>query len=553
MARRYYHTTPVSHRDGTEYRDNHYGVPPHPSQAASKDAILNSFLEIARNYNACPPPGRNKVVLAACQFEAEMPLLLSPLVCWEPPAVFEAINAHFSAQVHAFFNALHDLEDMADKPSSDDLELLRRDEWLRPEICIASQSFDNPEANGDCLHRVYHTRRLTVQNPDSLPLLNRVIQLRIFHAEAYGPDPDNMRPVSMRTPLELATRPPNLRELECPWLWERFPIAFKSRAMRRFSHVWEGPWRDARVDFGRGVHHVMPLLPSSLTKVRLWFWIKNSHAHEDQAVQMPDLVGASLSSPSTNEFEDMDPVSLGLRDLGSRLEELDVCALITPDLFHSSGDGLLWPRMLHLRVEFHPCAPNGSWYFSGPRGENPHATGFAITREEHYPPGRPEYDDETHDLWDDEQDEYCGDETIYEHYTPDMFRTRPIAERINPLLLAFASSLQRQKMSSLQDAELCTWLTWRPSKERVQEYEGSDDAPPTSDVEETVTFRWGVRYDAPKGDGKVKVTWQVGEDWRPEDEVITAFEDLVGGEGENMEWKAFEFREDREEDAEAYF
>ncbi|OBT71933.1 hypothetical protein VF21_09022 [Pseudogymnoascus sp. 05NY08] len=523
----------------------------------SKDAMLNSFLEIVRNNNARLPPGRNKVVFAATDLEVEMPLLLNrpgePLACKEPAAVFAAINAHFSGQVHAFFNALHDLEDLADKPSSDDLEPLRRDEWLEPDIRIGNQSFHNPEdIPGDCVHRCYHTRRLTVQNLDSLPLLNRVIQLRIFHEEAYSLDPANMRPVSMRTPLELATRLPRLRELHCPWLWERFPIAFTSQAMRRITRVWEGPWRDARVEFGRGVRHAMPLLPSSLTKVSLWFWRINAYGHEDQAVQMPNLVSASLSSPSTNGFEDMDPVSLGLRDLGSRLEELDVIALISPDLFHSSGDGLLWPRMLHLKVEFHPCAPNGSWYFSGPRGENPHATGFAITREEHYPPESPEYNDETHVLWDDEEDEYWGDEGIYEHYTPDMFRTRPIAERINPLLLAFASSLQRKKMPSLQDAELFTWLTWRPSKDRVQEYEGSDDAPPTSDVEETVMFRWGVRYDAPKGDGKGKVTWQVGEDWRPEDKVIAAFEDLVGGEGENMEWKAFEFMEEREQDVEAF-
>jgi hypothetical protein len=65
-------------------------------------------------------------------------------------------------------------------------------------------------------------------------------------------------------------------------------------------------------------------------------------------------------------------------------------------------------------------------------------------------------------------------------------------------------------------------------------------------------FRWGVRYDAPKGDGKGKVTWQVGKDWRPDDEVIAAFEDLVGGEGGNMEWKSFEFMEDREHDWEAF-
>lgn len=62
-----------------------------------------------------------------------------------------------------------------------------------------------------------------------------------------------------------------------------------------------------------------------------------------------------------------------------------------------------------------------------------------------------------------------------------------------------------------------------------------------------------MRYDGPKGDGKGKVTWQVGEDWRPEDEIIRAFEDHVGGHGENMEWKAFEFMGERERDMEAFF
>jgi hypothetical protein len=212
--------------------------------------------------------------------------------------------------------------------------------------------------------------------------------------------------------------------------------------------------------------------------------------------------------------------------------------------------------MRHLHVEFHPCAPNGSWYFSGPRGEDPYATGFAITREEHYPPGQ-EDDDETHKLMLDEEDKYWGDAPdMYDLRQPDMFRICPIAARVNPLLLAFALSLQRQMMPSLQEAELFTWLTWRPSKERAQKYEGSDEAPPTSDVEETVMFRWGVRYEAPAvgGDEKGRVTWQVGEDWRPEDEVLRAFADLVGGEDkeDNMEWKAFEFLGEREQDPDDY-
>ncbi|KAI1129788.1 hypothetical protein F5Y10DRAFT_145540 [Nemania abortiva] len=519
----------------------------------SKDAILNSLLENVHAYNARLP--RLYVSMRECNLDAEMPLLLNPrgapLACRESPAEFEAINARFSAQVHAFFNALHDFEDMADKKSSDELDLIRQDEGTRPAIRIVNQSFD---IYPDCLHRVFHTRRLTVQNPDSLPLLNRVTQLRVFPAPGYASEPGmdfaHMRPVSPRVPLELAARLPHLRELDCPWLWERFPIAFSSQALRRLARVWEGPWRDARAEFGRCMWDVLPLLPSSLTKARIWFWKPNPCGDDmDQAAQMPDLVGASSSSIS--EFEDMDPVSLGLRDLGSRLEELDIRALITPDLFRSDGEGAAghsspWPRMRHLSVEFHPCAPDGSWYFSGPRGEDPHATGFAITREEHYPPGQEDID-ETHALWDREEDEYMGDDDICLPRQPDMFRTLPIAERINPLLLAFALSLQRRKMPSLQDAELFTWLAWRPSEERAREYEGSDDSPSSAD-NRAVMFRWGVRYDAPKGDGKGKVTWQVGENWRPGDEIIRAFEDLVGGDEGGMEWKAFKFIREREQD-----
>ncbi|KAI0201418.1 hypothetical protein F4808DRAFT_425127 [Astrocystis sublimbata] len=438
---------------------------------------------------------------------------------------------------------------MAAKQSSDELALIRPDEGLWPAIRVVNQHFDiYPDR--DCFHRVFHSRRLSVHNPDQLPILHRVTKLRVYPERDYGSSPDmdfaHVRPVSPRVPLELATRLPHLRELDCPWLWERFPIAYSSQTLRKFARVWEGPWRDARVEFGRCVRDVMPLLPSTLKKACVYFWHPNSYRNEtDQAGQMPDLVGAASSNDG---FGGMDPVSLGLRDLGSRLEELDVRAMITPDLF-GSDDSLPWPRMQHLSVEFHPCAPDGSWYFSGPRGEDPHPRGFAITEEEHYPPGV-ETAEETHNLWSREEDEYGYNEDeddIFSDCQPDVFRTRPIAERINPLLLAFAESLQQQKMPALKDAELFTWLNWRPSKVRAHEYEGCDDAPPCDEYA-TIMFRWGVRYDAPQGDGKGKVTWQVSEDWRPRDEVIKAFEDLVGGNREQVEWKAVEYVEEREQD-----
>ncbi|KAF6809273.1 hypothetical protein CPLU01_15533 [Colletotrichum plurivorum] len=276
----------------------------------------------------------------------------------------------------------------------------------------------------------------------------------------------------------------------------------------------------------------MPSLPASLTKARFWFWRVRTWGDEmDQAMQMPDLVSASSTS-SSSEFEGMDPVSLGLRDLGTRLEELSIRALLTPDLFRSSS----WPRMRHLDVEFHPCAPDGSWYFSGPRGEDPHPVGFAITEEEHYPPGREDFE-ETHDLFDREEGDCRTEDDMWDTRQPDMFRIRPITERIEPLLLAFALSLQPQSMPSLKSAEMFTWLHWSPSEERAREYEASDDVPP-QDEDERVMFRWGVKYEAPDGERKGKLTWQVG-DWRPGNEVLQAFKQLVDGDGENEEWEAF--------------
>lgn len=535
----------------------------------SPGAILDPLLESVRAFNAREP--RLYAGLSSVTLTAEMPRIRNPrepqVPCREPPAVFEAVNAHFSAQIHAFFDALQTLEDMADK--QDEQNLIRPGDGLQANIDVAMQAFDFAPY---CLHRDFYTRRLTVQNPESLPLLKRVTLLRFRPETEYFSDPGMgsacRRPVSPRVPLELAARLPHLRELDCPWLWERLPVAFWSRALRIFTRVWEGPWRDARAEFARGVRQLLPVMPPVLTKARLWFWKVHWGNQMDEAEQMPDLVTGA--SPDPSEFGGMDPVSLGLRELGSRLEELDVRALITPYLFPSGSSGdddaeasnasSSWPRMRHLTVEFHPCAPDGSWYFSGPRGEDPNPTGFAITEEEHYLPGQEDIE-ETHALWwrdEDEWEDMGQDENIFQPRRADMFRIRPIEERINPLLLAFALSLQRDTMPRLEDAEVFTWLTWLPSEERRKEHEGTVEVPPASSVcpqvgdDYQVVFRWGVKYEAPKGDGKGKVTWQVGENWRPGNEIIRAFEDLLGEDRGNMEWRSFEYVEDRDSDLLAY-
>jgi hypothetical protein len=51
---------------------------------------------------------------------------------------------------------------------------------------------------------------------------------------------------------------------------------------------------------------------------------------------------------------------------------------------------------------------------------------------------------------------------------------------------------------------------------------------PNVDDGNQVTFRWGVRYEAPKRDEKVTVTWQVGGNLRPGDEINKELEHLLG-------------------------
>ncbi|KAK8133573.1 hypothetical protein PG984_005585 [Apiospora sp. TS-2023a] len=441
----------------------------------SEDAILDSLLEHG-----------------GCCLNTEMPLLLNPrevpFACREPPAVFEAINAQFSAQVHALFGVLRRLEELAETEP----DLISQTNGLQPIIQVGHQSYD---IYPKCPHRTYYTGRLTVLDPDRLPLLHRVTKLGVCHGwaqpDAHERGWPHTRPASLRMPLELATRLPNLRELDFPWLWERLPIAFWSRALRRFARVWEGPWRDSRIEFARGC-----------------------------AMSCPSC------RPPSSEFGGKDPVSLGLRHLGRRLEELDARALITPDLFASDrdddDDGATdpnlpsWPNMRHLKVEFYPCAPDGRWYFSGPGGEDPHSDGgFAITKELHYPPiddlDEDDYEEELHTLWGDDEDEHNDsecEERLWDCRHPDLFRTRPIAERIEPLLLAFASSIRRESMPLLEDAELFAWLAWQPSEERARMYECSEGAPFVLPEEEihiyAVQFRWGYGTRRRRGTAKGK-------------------------------------------------
>lgn len=483
--------------------------------------------------------------------EIDMPLLLNPhedpLPCHESVEETTAVSAHVSAQLHALYEQLAayyarsaaalaktETEPKTEPEAEPELAPIDDDKGVCIAISFGFQSFD---IYPYCHHLMYHSRRLTLQSPSTLPALPFVRKLRILQTPPSGElDEDeysSVRPVSLRVPLECLIHLPGVVEIDCPWLWERLPVAHAGRPWRHFTRVWEGPWRDARHEFGAALEKQEELLaglriPATLTKARLWFWQPRSLLDDDQALPMPDLVAPAQQ----------DPVSVGICTLAAQLQELDLRAFITEHLFPAPNAPLLaqWSRMRRLTIEFHPLRPDGSWYFVGPRGEDPHPAGFAISEQDHYPPVQTTAEDEEVDeQWD--QDPQGGEE---EDYFQDVFRTEPLPERIEPLLAGFASAVKN--MCVIEEAELFAYLAWFPSHSRADEY--GDQAPYN---DEKGVHKWGVRYRAggkgdeqgQQGEKEAVVQWQVSG-WRPSQSVLDLFEDLG-----RQEWLDFDYEKKR--------
>ncbi|KAL2291883.1 hypothetical protein FJTKL_12046 [Diaporthe vaccinii] len=137
-------------------------------------------------------------------------------------------------------------------------------------------------------------------------------------------------------------------------------------------------------------------------------------------------------------------------------------------------------------------------------------------------------------------DDVSGFGNGYEHDARkrDLFRIKPVTEKVEPLLAAFGEALRG--MASLEGAELFAWLTWQPSDERAQDYWGDglcDD--------NRRSWKWGVRYIHAKDGTKGRVEWQVG-DWRPEENIITLFKSLGGDGGIDVIWKPSDKKDGRE-------
>ncbi|KAF2962889.1 hypothetical protein GQX73_g10686 [Xylaria multiplex] len=468
------------------------------------DQILDSLVKNARRCGQ----------LHDFAFNPGFPLLLhsreSPLPCRETAEELEAVSKHFSAQIRALFEAVQEFQALHEQ------EPCIHEDGLILCLNIRGQSFDRyPE----CLHRMHHSHRVPLCDLASLPRLSSVTGLGLVSALNYSAQVpfSNVRSVSPRVPLDLLAHLPRISELDCPWLWERTPVAFQSPLLRHYTRPWEGLWRDSRHEFARAVRELDGRVPASLRKARLWFWLPGYVLQDDQSVQMPNLI-----HPAS-----VDPISVSLRVIASHLEELDLRAFLTTDLFSTETP---WPRLKRLRVEFHPLRPDGSWYFVGPRGENPNALGFEV-RDEHYPLVVQNREDEDIDeLWFDNEDAYEE-----ENHRPDMFRTEPLSENIEPLLVAFATAIR--ETPSLEEAELFAYVTWRPSEERRAEY--TDDIPYEDGI-----HRWGVRYVSAKGGSQGLVEWQVGA-WRPQESIMKLFEVLEGDGEVVVTWKPFDFIDSR--------
>ncbi|GAB1321114.1 hypothetical protein MFIFM68171_11324 [Madurella fahalii] len=452
-------------------------------------------------------------LLAYVDHDVDMPLLENPeekpLPCREPAEETTAVSAHFSAQLHALYEQLA-AYDARSAASLAEAKLAPIDEnGVEVKITVGYQSFTSYPA---CQHLIYHARRRTLHNPGTLPALPFVRKLRIV--QGCGPLREfhfsRVRPVSLRVPLECLVRLPGVAEIDCPWLWEWLPVPAASQPMRHFARVWEGTWRDARHEFGAamGKQEELPgglLIPATLTKARLWFWQPRLTCDDNQALAMPDLVAPAQQ----------DPLSVGLRTLAAQLQELNLRAFVTEHLFPApdAPSSAQWSRMRRLTIEFHPLRPDGSWYFVGPRGEDPHPEGFAINEADHYPPVQTTAEDEEVDeQWD--VDPQGGEEV---EFFPDVFRTEPLAERIEPLLAGFPSAVKNmgvlERRSSLP--------TWRGILPRAGQ------------------TNTGTRRRTTAKTACIVVQWQVG-DWRTSQSVLGLFEDLG-----RQDWLDFEFEQKR--------
>lgn len=76
-------------------------------------------------------------------------------------------------------------------------------------------------------------------------------------------------------------------------------------------------------------------MPAPLRNARILFWKPSYGFEDDQSIAMPNLVHPAYHNP----------VSLGLGTIASHIDELDLRAFLTPDLFKAP---VQWPHLRRL-------------------------------------------------------------------------------------------------------------------------------------------------------------------------------------------------------------
>ncbi|KAF2241818.1 hypothetical protein BU26DRAFT_555975 [Trematosphaeria pertusa] len=357
-----------------------------------------------------------------------------PLACRESQEELLEKDKSFTRQIQFLFTTLRTVEDQA----SD------RHTPGRYRLTIYSPiRLVEDEIQRYCLHHDYVSWRVHLRNPSELPQIVSVQSVEIRNNNEHDFPPKHAAgfhivesKLDLRVMVDLATRFPNLEFWGCQvGASEWYETYAEEEPVRHYEHDWEGPRRDARVDFARAVEACIDQIPISLRRASLDFLSSIENVISiHHGKQQPNMV---YPAPS-------DLFSSSLRILTRNLRKLQLRAVIDENLFCPGDERLSpWPVLEIFEVMFHPVRPNGKWYFQGPGGEGADATGFNIT-DECYPPL------ETSDL-DTEMDAMLKEEgDPCTNLGNRQFRVTPQDVNVRQLLESFAKCATN--MPSLQQA-----------------------------------------------------------------------------------------------------
>ncbi|KAF1962874.1 hypothetical protein CC80DRAFT_521817 [Byssothecium circinans] len=379
---------------------------------------------------------------------------------------------------------------------------------------------------GFCSHRHFVSWRVHLLSPSTLPTVLSVQSLTVHGWDVgshLSESVEGFRKLDLRVILDLSSKLPNLRSLQCKLGADEWLGSFSSEALRYITHDWEGPRRDSRHGFGKA--YKLITLPTTLRHVHLDF------LYPLRCVEQIDQPWPAL----------LDPLSTSLHLLSYQLRTMSLHVVADETLFWpSDGETPAWPNLESLNVMFHMSTPSGSWYFRGTHGDGV-MEGYDIP-DDAYPPLETierDYDDDSEVV-----DWQCSWDRLYE---ASQFRVEPINEMIVPFLTAFAKSAAL--MSSLREFALWCPLQFSPLHEG--DYENYDYHSVSGFTE--YGLAWGIAYTKPGEEAFMnapgtdfssnrQIWWMVSK-WRPQHKLHSLFQRIgldKHGEGLDEHWGADE-------------